>query len=237
MSYSNPYASPYSVAAQPVDVRATFIKKTYAHLAGAIAVFALLEYIILQSPLAAKMSALMMGGQYSWLIVLGVYMAVSYMAQKWAMSATSKGTQYAGLGLFIVAEAIIFTPLLLIATIYAPAVIGQAAVITLAMTAGITVIAFTTKKDFSFLSGFLKIGGFVAIGLIVASIMFGFSLGIWFSAAMVIFASVSILRDTSNIIHHYGTNQYVAASLGLFASVALLFWYVLQILLSLASSD
>ena len=81
------------------------------------------------------------------------------------------------------------------------------------------------------------IGGFVAIGLIVASYLFGFNLGIIFCGAMALFAGVAILRDTSNIIHKYGTEQYVAASLGLFASVALLFWYILQILMSLTGRD
>ena len=103
--------------------------------------------------------------------------------------------------------------------------------------AGLTFVAFTSKKDFSFLGGVLKIGSFVAIGLIVASLLMGFNLGIWFSGAMVLFAGVSILYQTSNIIHNYRPDQHVAASLGLFASVALLFWYVLQILLSLNSSD
>jgi len=67
----------------------------------------------------------------------------------------------------------------------------------------------------------------------VASIIFAFSLGIIFSAAMVLFASAAILYDTSQVLHHYRTNQHVAASLSLFASVALLFWYVLRIVMSL----
>ena len=54
---------------------------------------------------------------------------------------------------------------------------------------------------------------------------------------MVLLASISILYSTSNIIHHYGTEQYVAASLGLFASVALLFWYVLRIIMMIRGSD
>jgi uncharacterized protein len=44
---------------------------------------------------------------------------------------------------------------------------------------------------------------------------------------------VAILYSTSNIIHYYRTDQYVAASLSLFAAVALLFYYVLYILLAL----
>jgi FtsH-binding integral membrane protein len=50
---------------------------------------------------------------------------------------------------------------------------------------------------------------------------------------MVVLASGYILYHTSNVLHHYGTEQYVAAALALFASVALLFWYVLQLFMSL----
>jgi FtsH-binding integral membrane protein len=46
---------------------------------------------------------------------------------------------------------------------------------------------------------------------------------------MVAFAGGAILYDTSNILHRYNTNQHVAAALSLFASVALLFWYILRI--------
>jgi FtsH-binding integral membrane protein len=49
---------------------------------------------------------------------------------------------------------------------------------------------------------------------------------------MVLFAGAAILYSTSNVFLHYRTDQYVAASLSLFASIALLFWYILRILLS-----
>lgn len=234
------YQNPYVVAAAPEDVRATFIRKTYAHLAGAIAAFIALEFILFSIPgLRDTALNLMLGGKFSWLIVLGGFMAASWLANKWAMSSTSIGTQYAGLGLYVVAQAVIFFPLLIIAAdprfLGQPNIIAQAAIITGSMFGGLTLIAFTTKKDFSFLGGILKIGFFVALGLIVASIFMGFNLGLWFSGAMVLLASISVLYSTSNIIHHYGTTQYVAAALGLFASVALLFWYVLRFLMALKS--
>ena len=237
MEQSNPYASPYSVAQSPENIRTEFFQKTYLHLAGAIGAFILLEAALFSIPGIEQTVFGMLQGKFSWLVVLGVFMGASWIANKWATSGTSRGMQYAGLGLYIIAEAIIFLPLLLIASRYAGNIIGQAGVITLGLFAGLTFVAFTTKKDFSFLGGMLKIGGFVAMGLIVASIFIGFDLGIWFSGAMVLFAGGSILHQTSNIIHHYRADQYVAASLGLFASVALLFWYVLQILMSLSSDD
>ena len=137
----------------------------------------------------------------------------------------------------MIAEALIFAPLLAIAANIAPGAIGAAAFITLVLVGGLTFTAFTLKKDFSFLGGLLKIGGFVALGAIVASAIFGFQLGIWFSAIMVIFAGGCVLYDTSQIIHHYPEDRPAGAALHLFASVALMFFYVLRILLSLASSD
>ncbi|MDQ4062346.1 MAG: Bax inhibitor-1 family protein, partial [Actinomycetota bacterium] len=143
--------------------------------------------------------------------------------------------QYAGLALYVVAEAILFVPLLFVAVfmINDPTLLPTAAIITGLLFAGLTTVAFTTKADFSFLRGILVIGGFIALGLIIASILFGFTLGLIFSVVMVGFASIAILYYTSNIIHYYRTDQYVAASVTLFASVALLFYYVLQILISL----
>ena len=58
-----------------------------------------------------------------------------------------------------------------------------------------------------------------------------------FSAAMIVFACGWILYDTSNVLHHYRIGQHVAASLALFASVALLFWYVLRLVMALTSRD
>ena len=235
------YANPYTTVAQADEAsRASFYQKTYLHTAGAILAFIGIEALLLQMPFARSLAASMTGG-FSWLIVLAAFMGVSWIADKWAHSSTSRGMQYAGLALFTVAEAIIFLPLLLYATMFQSVtgenVIAKAGIVTLMMVAGITIVAFTTKKDFSFIGGFLKIAFFVALGVIVASIIFGFSLGIIFSAVMALIAGGSILYTTSNIIHHYNTEQYVAASLALFSGIALLFWYVLQIFLSLSSSD
>jgi FtsH-binding integral membrane protein len=68
-------------------------------------------------------------------------------------------------------------------------------------------------------------------------VIFGFSLGVWFSGAMVLLASGSVLYNTSNIIKYYDEEQYVSAALSLFASIALLFWYILRLLIQLSSSD
>jgi FtsH-binding integral membrane protein len=226
----------YAVALAPSTDRSAFIRRTYAHLAGAILAFALLEYILLVPlqeatlPLIAKM----ISSGYGWLIVLGLFMAVGYIADRWARSEHSRGLQYAGLGLYIVAEAIIFLPLLYVAAFYtSPDVIPTAAVLTLCLFAGLTGTVFITKKDFSFMRGILTIGGFVAMGLIVCAIVFGFNLGTIFSVAMIALAGGYILYYTSAVMKHYRTDQHVAAALALFAAVALMFWYVLRLLMAL----
>jgi FtsH-binding integral membrane protein len=217
------------------SARAGFIRRTYLHLAGAIFAFVIVEAIVLQLPIAGAMAQFMTNG-YSWLIVLGAYLGVSFLADRWARSETSPQMQYLGLGLFVVAEAIVFLPLLYLASFYAASnVIPTAAAITGFLFLGLTAVVFFTRKDFSWLRSVLTIGGFIAMGFIVASILFGFSLGLLFSVVMVAYAGGAILYDTSNILHHYRTDQHVAASLALFASVALLFWYVLRIVM--ASSD
>lgn len=230
----NPYAVG-PVAEAPLETRTDFVRKTYTHLAGAIGVFAVLEWVLLQIIPAETVFGLLQSSSYSWLIVLGAFMAVSWIANKWAYGGASKTMQYAGLGLYVVAEAVIFLPMLMIATRFDPAAIGKAGIVTGFMVLGLTAIAFTTRKDFSFLGGMLKIGFIVALGLVVASIFLpglASGMGLWFSVAMIVLASGAILYNTSQIMYHYAPGQHVAASLSLFASVALLFYYVLRLFMS-----
>ena len=230
----NPYESPTFdvVAAQDETTRVSFVRKTYWHLAGAVAAFALIEYMLLNAGLENSVFSLLGASKYSWLMVMGAFMGVSWIAEKWANSSTSLGMQYFGLSVYVVAQALIMLPLLMIANGMENGVIAKAGMVTVAMVLGLTLIAFTTRKDFSFLGGMLKIGGMVVLGVIVASFFLPITLGTWFSALMILFASGSILYSTSNIMYHYRTTQHVAASLSLFAGVALLFWYVLRLFMN-----
>jgi len=213
--------------------RANFIKRTYVHLAGAIAAFAVIEALLIKSGVALSFMGMLSGSKWSWLIVLGAFMLVSTVANNWAHSGVSREKQYMGLGLFVLAEAVIFMPLIYMASARAPDVLQHAVIVTAALVGGLTFTAFSTKINFSFMGRILMIGGFIAMGLIVASILFGFSLGLWFSGAMILFAAGSVLYSTSNIIHEYHTEQHVAAALSLFSSVGLLFWYILQFMMSM----
>jgi FtsH-binding integral membrane protein len=224
----------------PVDARKQFIKKTYTHLMLAIYAFVALEWLYFSLGWEAHALQFLATTPMGWLIVLGAFMLVSYIANRWALSSTSLGMQYAGLSLYVVAESIIFLPLLALAKMQTVniesvgnvGVIPAAAVTTLVIFGGLTAFTFLTKKDFSFLGGILTLGGISALAMIVIGAIFGFHIGIWFAWLMVVLASGYILYETSNVLHHYRTDQHVAASLALFASVALLFWYVIQIFMN-----
>ena len=168
-------------------------------------------------------------------MVLGGFIVVSWVATRVAHSSASPAAQYAALAGFVAAEGIIFVPMLYIANTNFPGVIHSAASVTLAGFAGLTAIAFVTRKDFSFLRSILMFGGVLALVGIVSSVLFGFELGTWFSVAMVGLAGASILYDTSSILRDYPEDRHVGAALQLFASVAMMFWYVLR--LFMASSD
>lgn len=218
--------------------KAEFIRKTYLHLAIAVLGFILVEYLFLNTP-AIVAAGLAMTQGYRWLIMLGGFMFATTIADSWAAKSHNRNLQYAGLALYVVAQAFIFVPLLYIATTVMndPSLVGNAAILTLGLFTGLTMIVFMTGKDFSFLRSFLMIGGFIAIALIAAGILFGFTLGLFFSVAMVALAAGSILYQTSNLVHQYSNDQYVAAALGLFASLMLMFWYILQILMSFSGDD
>lgn len=225
------YETSYDVATE--QDRSAFIQRTYAHLAVALAAFVGLEWWLLKQEWAVNFASSLTG---HWWMVLLAFMGVSWLANWWANSDTSQGIQYLGLGLYVVAQAVIFMPLILIATQIAPDTLLTAAYITGGLFAGLTAVVVLTGKDFSFLRIFLIVGGFVAIGLVATALIFGFSLGWMFSAAMIVLCSGSILYSTSNIMKHYGVNQHVAAALSLFASIATMFWYVLRLLMAFRSN-
>ena len=212
--------------------RATFYKHTYGHVAGGVLVFVLIESLLLKSDALVNFMLSLTQG-YLWLILLAGFMGVTWVAQKMAYGSVSKSQQYLGYLLYIIAEAFIFIPLLAVALNYGGTfVIKQAAVVTGGLFIGLSAIVFLTKADFSILIGALTIGFFLALGLIIAGMLFGFDLGLWFSVGMCALAGGAILYNTHQLKYEFGTQQYVAAALSLFASLMLLFWYILRIFMS-----
>ncbi len=229
-SFGNMSYGPQTMA-YPSD-RANFIIKTYLHLFGAIGAFVALLVFYFTTPVAAAILAMIPAGQAGWLLVLGGFMLVGWLASRTAATAQSLTAQYAALAIFVLAESVIFVPLIWAANTAFPGALQNAAIVTMLGFTALTAVAFITRQDFSFLRGILVWGAICALGLIVAAAIFGFQLGIIFVVAMIAFAGAAILYDTSNVLHHYPEDRYVGASLELFSSVALLFWYVLRLFMN-----
>ena len=243
-----------AVATLGVSDRVSLLRKTYAHLGVALIAFAAITAFMMRymTETSLRFSKFAFGGQLNWLLILGLFMVVGIVAQKLAQSESSRALQYLGLGVAVVAEAVLLQPLLWIAMIKfgdprmfiagadggmgaAGGVILQAALVTIAIFGGLTLTVFLTKKDFSFLRGALTVASFAALGIIIASAIFGFSLGVIFVGAMIVLMAGYILYQTTLVMSYFPPSSYVAASLMLFATIATLFWYVLQLIMSLRS--
>jgi FtsH-binding integral membrane protein len=252
-----------AVATLGVSDRVTFLRKTYAHLGGALIAFAALTGFLLRvvPETSWGFSKWALDGRWTWLVVLGLFMVVGWVAERLARSESSRGLQYVGLGLEVLAWSFLLQPMLWLVMFkfgddstrmvianalvhhgsidgavmsgLAGKIITEAVVITLAIFVGLTVTVFVTKKDFSFMRGVLAICSFAALGVILASIAFGFHLGAIFSGLMILLMAGYILFQTSLVMSYFPPTGYVAASLMLFSTIATLFWYVLRLLMEL----
>lgn len=227
----NNYNKGSVLATQTKDAgRVAFYRNTYANLALGVLAFVVVEAILLRiDPLVKLLVPL---SRFGWLALLTGFMFATMYARRIANRNSSKTMQYAGYLLFIVAEAIIFVPLLYAGLRYGAGthLISQAAIVTAGLFTGLTVAVFLTKTDFSVLRTGLSVGFFIALGLIVAALLFGFTLGLWFSVAMVVLSAGSILYHTYQIKNRFSNDRYVPAALSLFASLMLMFWYIIRIM-------
>lgn len=226
-----------AVATLGVSDRVSFLRRTYAHLGVALLAWAALSAAFFRyAPEASfKFSAWAWGGSsINWLIVLGAFMLIGVISEKLATSDTSPALQYLGLALTVGAWTVLLQPVLWV--VYAKSdggpLLAQSALVTGAIFIGLTLTVFITRKDFTFMRGALTIGSFAALGVILASMAFGFSLGILFSAAMILLMSGYILYQTSLVMEQFRPTQHVAAAMMLFSTVATLFWYVVRLFLS-----
>jgi FtsH-binding integral membrane protein len=168
------------------------------------------------------------------MLVLAAFIGLSWGAAHFAHTLKSTTSQYVAFAVLVVAWSLMFVPMLAMALIMdqSGSMIESAAVVTVFGCAALVATVMITRKDFSFLRGVLVWGFFIAMGLIAASLIFGWNLGTWFSVGMIGFAGVAVLYDTSNIMHHYPQDKYVAASMALFSSIAMMFWYILRLFMS-----
>lgn len=231
MTYeSPPFAVPVIQADE--DTRAAFLVRVYQHLVLAVLAFIVFEAALFVTGIAEAFAGLLFNRGGAWLLVLGGFMVVNMIATRSTMNMENPAVQYAGLFGLAAAEALIFAPFLyyVFNSEGGAGTVGAAAVITLFGFAGLSLVAFTTRRDLSFLRPLIMWGGIVAIGLIVAAVLFRFQLGVVFTVAMIGLAGASILYQTQTIIRRYPAWAHVAAAVSLFASLMMMFWYVLRLL-------
>lgn len=237
-AFDDNYGQMYAADAAASE-RGAFIRRVYGHVFGAILAFVGLEAALLNMPGIDGVFAQIFAFRWAPLILMVMFMGAGWLARSWAHGSTSSAMQYTGLGLYVLAQAAIFAPLLYVVNniIGDRMLIPTAGFFTLLMFAGLTAIVFVSGANFSFLRTGLMLAGFASLGVVLCAAIFGLSLGVWFSIAMAVLASGYILYDTSEILHTYRTDQHVGAALELFASVAILFYYIVRILMSFRSDD
>lgn len=227
-----------AVATLGVSDRVAFLRKSYGLLGVSLIVWVAATAALFRygTETSFKFSRWALSGQMNWLAVIGLLM-VSGMAAQWlARSEKSRGIQLLGLGLEVGAWTFLMQPLLWVLFLKfqpsgAQAILAQGTVATLAIFIGLTATVFITKKDFTFLRGVITVGLFAAMGIIVASMLFGFSLGLVFTGALIAILALKILHDTSLMMSYFPPSHYVSAALMLFGTVATLFWNIIVFLM------
>ncbi|MFV0260617.1 MAG: Bax inhibitor-1 family protein [Acidimicrobiales bacterium] len=228
-----PSAAYIPVSQTDENTRSAFLVKVYQHLVLAVAAFIAIEAVMFTTGAAeGLLNLLARTGGIGWLAFMGGFMVLGNLAAAKSHDLTSSRAQYLGLFGYALLEAVIFAPFLYLVFNQdgGTTTVGMAAVITIAGFAALTVVAFTTRKDLSFLRPLIIWGSLAAIALIVIGALFSFELGIMFSLAMVALAGATILYQTQSILRNYPEWAYVGAAAALFASLMMLFWYVLRIL-------
>ncbi len=217
---------------------ASFYRKTYGLVALAFAGFAGLLYTFFNLTPVAEIFMTTLGamfkslGGFTWLIVMLGFWAGTYFAQKLASNRASRESQYAGLALYVLLEALIFIPLIAIVAVttkgHPDDILLPACGLTGALVLGLTLAVQLTQVDFSFLRIVITIGSICAIGAVIMFTIMGINPGTWFALAMILLMATVILYQTHVIKNQCSTEDYVIAAFILFSAFVTLLWYVIQ---------
>jgi FtsH-binding integral membrane protein len=215
------------VSLQEPQVRADFMRRVYTRLVAGVAAFVLIEAYLFTSGLAVAITEFVFST--SWLLILGGFMVVSWLANSVALRAATPASQWGGYLLLVAANALIFAPMLVIAELQVPGTVAQAGQYAVGGFVVLSVIAHRSSRDFTWLGASLRWFGILALAGIALAVLTGFQLGTWFSLAMIGFAGAAILYETQVILRETPPGRETVAAMALFSSLALLFWYVLRL--------
>jgi FtsH-binding integral membrane protein len=215
---------------QSEAVRSAFMGRVYARLVAGVAAFVLIETYLFTSGLAVRITLAVV--ETSWLLVLGGFMIVSWLANSIALKATGPGSQWGGYLLLVAANALIFAPMLVLAELQVPGVVAIAGQYAVGAFIILSFIAHRSARDFTWIGASLRWFGVLALAAIVLSVLTGATLGTWFSLAMIGFAGAAILYETQVILREVPPGRETVAAMSLFSSLALLFWYLLRLFMA-----
>jgi len=227
-------SNPFIVADAPAADRAAFFRRTYGLVAAAFGAFAVTLYALFVSGIAETFMRSIAGvGSWGMLGVMVLFWVGTTAAQSLAFNRASRASQYAGLGLYVLLQAIIFVPLIYYTSYVTKGNPGEilipACMATGALVVALTAVVFMTNLDFSFLKVAIVIGSICALGIVIVSLFAGWSLGAWFSIAMIVLMATVILYQTNEIKNTMETDQHVAAAFVLFSSFVTLLFYVIRL--------
>lgn len=248
MDHKNPYQSDYRSYAQPMDqaggyaepgqvvgaspaVRAAFLRKVYATLTVGVG-------ITMAVGIAMTLNALGNPESILWKIVQGrgmMLLFLAYLALSFMVGAVvrKRGVNVLAYVFFTAFTGFFISPMLLIAVAKTQSlsVIWQALGLTTFAFGGLSGYVLVSGKDFSFMKGFIWTGfwilvGFMVVGLFTSS--WAFHMGVT-AAGLLVFAGF-ILYHTSEIMHRYSSEDWVAAAFSLFIDFINMFIRVLALL-------
>lgn len=236
MNDANPYAfqSGTTAAMAAAEERAGFLRKTYALLLAAVATFVVTLWAAGNVEPVRDMAMSLFRAIYStkWgvLLYLGLFMGGSWVVHAFAERKPLNLVFFFGFAFLV---GLLLAPLIygvLSRGAAGVTTINQAALITALTFTGLTAYVFFSGKSFSFLGGALTIVMFALLAVGLAGVLFGFTLGAWFSVAAVALFTGYILYDTGQILHRYPVTAHVSAACVLFVDVILLFKHILLLL-------
>ncbi len=234
------YSAGFDAAFSPlsnttVETRSRIVTRVYANLTGAVVAFAAIVALIFATVGVVEIATFV---QHNVKLVsfglLALCIGGPFIGNALLKANPSVTGQYFLLGFYVLMYVALFLPILAFAVLMVGSaqLIWQATGLTVALFAALSSAVFMTRKDFSFMRAFLFYAGIAGLVVIVAAMITGFSLGTWFSVAMIALACGYILFETSDVMLRTHEGEEVLAAVELFASVMMLFFYVLRLIMA-----
>ena len=231
--------------------RAAFIRSIYLHLALALLAFLVIEAVVVQLGILDMFREtglgqiaesrrprlrLRLGSSRIGLMALIVaFMAVpALIADSWGKSALPQALHYAGLAVYLVIDALVLAPaLLMLVWIGSPQVLPAVALMTVFLMLGALAVVWLTDSDYAPVTIIFCLSGSVMLGMVATAMVLGASAGMLLFGLMQFYAVGALVVRTSQLMDEIEPQHYAGAALSLFASMPLLlpmfFIYVIQI--------